>query len=135
MPASPSLYKPLGLLKGKTILLVTHAIQYLSACDGVLVMAEGKTVEGPASYDTLEHWSQEELAALRGTSVYEELSGLRDASGSLVGPAAVMWDKVVAPIVAAAPEHWPSATLDSFLCACAAGPHNNAKMMPTTTKT
>ena len=74
----------------------------------------------PASYDTLEHWSQEELAALRGTSVYEELSGLRDASGSLVGPVAVMWDKVVAPIVTAAPEHWPSATLDSFLNACAA---------------
>ena len=46
----------------------------------------------PEEYDTLEHWTQEELEALRGTSVYDELDGLRDAkTGDLVGPARVLW--------------------------------------------
>jgi hypothetical protein len=74
----------------------------------------------PLTYDTLEHWSQEELAALRGTSVHDEISSLRDSSGDLVGPVRVLWDKDIAPIVAAAPEHWPGADLDAFLSACAA---------------
>ena len=60
-----------GLLKGKTILLVTHAIQYLSACDSVLVMAEGKIVEGPASYDTL---METDGPMRKLVSVYEEES-------------------------------------------------------------
>ena len=38
----------------------------------------------PAAYDTLEQWSQDELAALSGTAVHDELSGLRDASGALL---------------------------------------------------
>ena len=74
----------------------------------------------PKSYDTLEHWSQEELKALTGTSVHEELASLRDSSGALLGPARVLWDKSIAPIVQAAPEHWPQADLQSFLTACAA---------------
>mgnify|MGYP001179887381 CR=1 FL=1 len=74
----------------------------------------------PTAYDTLEHWEQSELAALKGTSVYDELAGLRDSAGDLVGPARVMWEKSVRPVVAAAPEHWPDSSLASFLRACAA---------------
>lgn len=32
----------------------------------------------PTSYDTLDQWTQAELAALTGTSVHDELSGLRE---------------------------------------------------------
>jgi len=74
----------------------------------------------PAEYDTLEHWAQEDLEALRGTSVYDELSGLRDASGSLVGPAQVLWSKELLPLVSAHAELWPDASLGAFLRACAA---------------
>ena len=34
-----------GLLSDKTIVLVTHAIQYLPSCDSILVMDKGKIVE------------------------------------------------------------------------------------------
>ena len=74
----------------------------------------------PESYDTLENWSLDELEALRGTSVYDELSGLRDASGSLVGAVQVVWSKEVLPLVTSHPELWPDATLGAFLRACAA---------------
>ena len=74
----------------------------------------------PETYDTLENWSLAELEALRGTSVYDELSGLRDASGSLVGAVQLVWSKEVLPLVTAHPELWPDATLGAFLRACAA---------------
>ena len=74
----------------------------------------------PTSYDTLDQWTQAELAALTGTSVHDELSGLRDASGDLVGPARVLWEKSIAPMIAAAPHLWPNASLSAFLDACAA---------------
>ena len=74
----------------------------------------------PPEYDTLEHWSQAELAALEGTSVHDELSGLRDASGDLVGPARVLYDKSIAPVVRAGPLHWPDPSLSAFLRGCAA---------------
>eukprot|EP00966_Prymnesium_polylepis_P116205 2686201-Prymnesium_polylepis.1 len=74
----------------------------------------------PAEYDTLENWSQAELAALRGTSVHDELAGLRDArTGDLVGPARVLWEKSIAPLVEASPELWPDASMGAFLHACA----------------
>ena len=74
----------------------------------------------PASYDTLEHWGQEELAALGGTSVHDELAGLRDKkTGDLDGPARVLWERSIAPMVEASPELWPDASLASFLHACA----------------
>ena len=74
----------------------------------------------PDTYDTLDQWSQTELAALVGTSVHDELSGLRDSSGDLVGPARVLWEKSIAPMVLGAPELWPGASLARFLNACAA---------------
>ena len=77
----------------------------------------------PASYNTLEFWTQPQLEALRGTGVYDELSGLRDGSGDLIGATRVMWDKSVRPIVEASPELWPECSLESFLLACAAGTH------------
>ena len=43
-----------GLLKEKTIVLVTHAIQYLPSCDEVLVMAKGKIVEKGHYEDLME---------------------------------------------------------------------------------
>lgn len=42
-----------GLLKEKTIVLVTHAIQYLPSCDSVLVMEKGKIVESGQYADLL----------------------------------------------------------------------------------
>ena len=33
------------------------------------------------------------VGGLVGTSVHDELSGLRDSSGDLVGPARVLWEK------------------------------------------
>ena len=42
-----------GLLQDKTIVLVTHAIQYLPSCDSVLVMAKGKIVESGQYADLL----------------------------------------------------------------------------------
>ena len=77
----------------------------------------------PDSYNTLEFWTQTQLEALRGTGVYDELSGLRDGSGDLIGATRGMWDKSVRPIVEASPELWPECSLESFLLACAAGTH------------
>ena len=75
----------------------------------------------PTGYDTLENWTQEELAALRGTSVYDELDGLRDPkTGDLVGPTRVLWERSIAPIVEASPQHWPDGSMEAFLRACAA---------------
>lgn len=75
----------------------------------------------PCSYNTLEQWTPSELAALRGTRVYDQLAGLREpSSGELVDAARVMWRKSVAPITEEAPHLWPDATLESFLSACAA---------------
>jgi hypothetical protein len=74
----------------------------------------------PCEYDTLEHWTADELEALRGTSVHDELSGLRDASGSLVGAAEILWRKEIRPLVEAHPALWPDASLGAFLRACAA---------------
>ena len=37
---------------GKTVILVTHAIQYLPECDRVIVMDEGKIAES-GTYDEL----------------------------------------------------------------------------------
>jgi hypothetical protein len=74
----------------------------------------------PCEYDTLEHWTTDELEALRGTSVHDELSGLRDASGSLVGAAEILWTKEIRPLVEAHPALWPDPSLGAFLRACAA---------------
>jgi len=53
--------------------------------------------------------------------VYEELRGLRDAaSGDLVGPARLLWERSIAPIVAQRPDLWPDASVETFLRACAA---------------
>ena len=70
----------------------------------------------PIEYDTVEHWALEELAALCGTSVYDELDGLRDTkTGEVVGAARVLWKSSIAPLVLAAPQVWPGASLDQFL--------------------
>ena len=74
----------------------------------------------PCEYDTLEHWTADELETLRGTSVHDELSGLRDVSGSLVGAAEILWKKEIRPLVEAHPALWPDASLGAFLRACAA---------------
>ncbi len=74
----------------------------------------------PQEYDTLEHWEVDELEVLRGTSVHDELSGLRDANGSLVGAAELLWKKEIQPMVEAHPGLWPDASLIAFLRACAA---------------
>jgi ATP-binding cassette subfamily C (CFTR/MRP) protein 1 len=42
-----------GLLSDKTIVLVTHAIQYLPSCDSILVMDKGKVVESGQYADLL----------------------------------------------------------------------------------
>lgn len=74
----------------------------------------------PKSYDTLENWAQAELEFLRGTSVHDHLSGLRDESGDLIGAARFVYDKQVGPVVRAHPQVWPDPSADAFLNACAA---------------
>eukprot|EP00308_Calcidiscus_leptoporus_P000990 CAMPEP_0119357758 /NCGR_PEP_ID=MMETSP1334-20130426/6086_1 /TAXON_ID=127549 /ORGANISM="Calcidiscus leptoporus, Strain RCC1130" /LENGTH=539 /DNA_ID=CAMNT_0007372075 /DNA_START=81 /DNA_END=1700 /DNA_ORIENTATION=+ len=74
----------------------------------------------PTDFETLEFWEQDELEQLRGTCLYTEIARLTDAQGQLVGPARVMWDKSIAPIVLGAPELWPQANRSAFLRACAA---------------
>jgi hypothetical protein len=74
----------------------------------------------PSAYSTLEHWTKAELAELEGTCVYDEISTLRDESGELIGPARVLWEKSIAPMVHAEPALWPDASFTSFLNACAA---------------
>ena len=74
----------------------------------------------PKAYDTLEHWTADELAELTGTCLHDELSKLRDSTGDLVGPVRVLWEKSVAPLVKSSPDLWPDASLEAFLRACAA---------------
>lgn len=74
----------------------------------------------PNEYNTLDSWSSEEIEALRGTAVYDELAELRDVrTGHPVGPARVLWDRSIAPLVAQFQHLWPDASFDSFLHACA----------------
>ena len=101
------------MLRTAFYLMREHALGELSAWAPYLRML-------PEDYDTLEHWSQAELAALRGTSVHDELSGLRDKEGSLVGAAELLWAKEIRPMVTAHPTLWPDASLTAFLRACAA---------------
>ena len=74
----------------------------------------------PGSYNTLEFWTLPELEALRGTVAYDYIAKLRDGAGSLVGPAKLVYEKEVAPMVEAHPELWPDASLGAFLHAVAA---------------
>ena len=69
----------------------------------------------PKAYDTLEHWTADELAELTGTCLHDELSKLRDSTGDLVGPVRVLGEKSVAPLVKSSPDLWPDASLEAFL--------------------
>jgi hypothetical protein len=66
----------------------------------------------PAEYHTLDFWSADELHALRGTSAHAELGTSLGASA-----ARVVWEKSLAPMIAAAPALWPGASLGAFLAA------------------
>ena len=42
-----------GFLKNKTRLFVTHAIQYVPECDAIMMVDQGRIVEGPESFNSL----------------------------------------------------------------------------------
>lgn len=49
---------PNGLLKEKSRLFVTHAIQFLSKCDLTMMISNGRIIEGPLPFNTLMKSSQ-----------------------------------------------------------------------------